>query len=234
MGHIDTKLQFDAELQTEKVMRQAADRKLFGRVGPLKRGLDMAISAVALLFLLPILALVAFAVKITSAGPIIYRQERLGLDGKIFHMYKFRTMYVDAQDKFDALLVSCPLSRAHWEKYQKLKNDPRITPVGHFLRKSSIDELPQLLNVLLGSMSIVGHRPLLPTQELMYGTVSFSHYIRSRPGITGLWQTSGRNELPFEMRATLDVEYSKNWSLGYDISLMLKTVPVVLFPNGAL
>ena len=142
-------------------------------------------------------------------------------------------MYLDSEDKFNALLKQCPVSRANWQKYQKLKNDPRITPIGRFLRKSSIDELPQLVNVLTGSMSIVGQRPILPTQKLIYGAANYKNYIRCRPGITGLWQVNGRNELTFEKRTELDSEYYDKWSIGYDISLMVQTVPAVVFPMGA-
>lgn len=209
------------------------DRKLLGRVGAVKRGADIVLSGVALLFLLPVFIIVALAIKLTSPGPVLYRQNRLGRFGQTFSILKFRSMHRDGNAKLETLLEKCPKSRAHWDKYQKLENDPRITRIGAFLRKTSIDELPQLLNVLRGDMSIVGQRPLLPEQELIYGTSSFVHYIRSRPGITGLWQISGRNALPFEKRAELDVEYSKQWSLWLDCKIILLTIPALLFPKGA-
>ena len=227
MGYINTEL--DVAFSEQGV----ADKKIFGRIGLAKRLMDLVISAIALVFLLPLLILVAIAIKTTSSGPIIYKQRRLGLGGKTFAMYKFRSMYLDSEDKFNALLKQCPVSRANWQKYQKLKNDPRITPIGRFLRKSSIDELPQLVNVLTGSMSIVGQRPILPTQKLIYGAANYKNYIRCRPGITGLWQVNGRNELTFEKRTELDSEYYDKWSIGYDISLMVQTVPAVVFPMGA-
>ena len=210
-----------------------ADRKLFGRVGLAKRSFDLITSITAIIFLAPILIFVALAIKATSKGPVFYRQERIGQFGRLFSIYKFRSMHLDGDDKLQALLAKCPVSKAKWDKYQKLENDPRITRIGAFLRKSSIDELPQLLNVFRGEMSIVGQRPLLPEQQLLYGIDNFLHYIRSRPGITGLWQVSGRNALPFERRAELDVEYSKRWSFWLDIKIILQTIPALLFPKGA-
>jgi len=211
----------------------AQDKSVFGRNGVAKRIIDILISGIALLFLLPLLLGVALLIKSTSKGSVFYRQERLGIGGKTFSMLKFRSMHTDGNHKLETLLENCPISKARWDKYQKLENDPRITRIGYFLRKSSIDELPQLINVFMGTMSIAGQRPILPHQALPYGQEAYQHYKRSRPGITGLWQVSGRNALPFEQRAELDKVYSENWSLGYDIKLMFKTIPVVLFPSGA-
>lgn len=227
MGYLDTKLEY------ADVQYAAKDRHVFGRMGLAKRAMDVAISGLAIIFLMPLFLIVALGIKLTSKGAIFYKQDRLGFGGKHFKMFKFRSMHIDGDHKLEAVLKACPISKAHWDKYQKLENDPRITRIGHFLRKSSIDELPQLLNVFLGSMSIVGQRPLLPYQELPYGRENYTHYTRGRPGITGLWQVSGRNSLPFERRAELDTEYSENWSLVYDIKLLFKTIPVVLFPSGA-
>ena len=227
MGYLETNFEgLDLKLAQQ-------DKSVFGRNGISKRLLDITISGLALVFLLPLFGLVALLIKSTSTGPVFYRQERLGLGGKTFSILKFRSMHTDGDHKLTTLLENCKISQAHWDKYQKLEHDPRITRIGHFLRKSSIDELPQLINVFMGTMSIVGQRPLLPHQALPYGQDALRHYKRSRPGITGLWQVSGRNALPFETRVALDQTYSENWSLAYDVKLIFKTVPVVLFPSGA-
>lgn len=227
MGYLETSFEgLELELAQQ-------DKSAFGRNGICKRLMDITISSVALLFLLPVFALVSVLIKLSSKGPVFYRQARLGLGGKTFSILKFRSMHIDGEHKLTTLLEKCAISQTRWEKYQKLENDPRITRIGHFLRKSSIDELPQLINVLMGAMSIVGKRPLLPHQALPYGQDAYRHYTRARPGITGLWQVSGRNALSFEARVELDKTYSENWSLAYDIKLMFKTVPVVLFPSGA-
>lgn len=210
-----------------------SDKRLLSRNGFVKRLMDIAIAIMALAFLLPVMIFAAIAVKLTSSGPVLYKQTRIGRNSRLFSMYKFRTMRTDSDVILENLLSTCPVSAAEWNKYQKLQNDPRVTLAGRFLRKSSIDELPQLLNVLNGTMSIVGQRPLLANQLETYGIEALSQYARHRPGITGLWQVSGRNQLPFEARASLDIDYARNWSLGYDLALLVKTVPVVLFSRGA-
>lgn len=228
MGYLETNFEgLDIDL-----IRQ--DKSPFGRNGIVKRIIDVSISVAALVFLLPLFVLVALLIKSSSKGPVFYRQERLGAGGNPFAILKFRSMHIDGNEKLAALLETCPISAEHWDKYQKLQHDPRITRIGHFLRKSSIDELPQFINVLMGTMSIVGQRPILPDQALSYGQCAYRHYKRSRPGITGLWQVSGRNSLPFEKRVELDKAYSENWSLSYDMKIMLKTVPAILFASGAL
>lgn len=209
------------------------DRTIFGRNGAFKRFMDIFIASTALLFLAPVFLGVMLAIKLTSKGNIFYTNYRVGYDGRIFPMYKFRSMHTDGDDLLNAQLVSCPKSKAEWDKYQKLKNDPRITAIGHFLRKSSLDELPQLLNVLQGTMSIVGQRPILPVQQETYGPTNMQYYTRSRPGITGPWQVNGRNALTFEERVALERDYVITWSIWLDIKIMFKTVPVVLFPKAA-
>lgn len=209
------------------------DKRFFARNGFIKRIFDIAVSSIALILLLPVFVTAAIAVKLTSRGPIFYKQTRIGRNGALFSMYKFRTMHIDGDAVLQALLRDCPLSAAEWDKYQKLRYDPRVTLAGRFLRKSSIDELPQLLNVFKGTMSIVGQRPLMANQLEIYGLGALREYARHRPGITGLWQVSGRNELSFEDRARLDMDYARNWSLGYDLELLAKTVPVILFSRGA-
>ena len=209
------------------------DSGFWERNGAFKRTIDIVLSLGACLVLAPLMAVIALAVWASSKGPLIYKQKRIGRDGEIFEMLKFRTMYIDSDGLLQALLRSCPRSAKEWSVYQKLRYDPRITGVGAFLRKTSLDELPQLYNVLFGHMSMVGQRPILPAQIDAYGTEHYAEYIRARPGITGLWQVSGRNGLSFEKRAALGTEYSKNWSNRYDFKLLLKTVPALLKSDDA-
>ena len=227
MGFIDTEFVLPNTKQTRK------DRATFGRLGLIKRLMDIFIALSALVFLAPVFLIAMLAVKLTSKGNIFYLNERVGYDGQMFAMYKFRSMHTNGDDLLAGLLKRCPKSKAHWDTYQKLQNDPRITSIGHLLRKSSIDELPQLINVLQGTMSIVGPRPILSNQQEVYGLANMQHYIRSRPGITGPWQVNGRNALSFEERTQLESNYAENWSVWLDIKILFKTVPVVLFPKAA-
>ena len=158
---------------------------------------------------------------------------RLGKGGRVFNVLKFRTMYANADEVLQEKLLADPVLKKEFDQYQKLKNDPRITRVGNFLRKFSLDEFPQLWNVLLGQMSVVGPRPIMLNQEKMYGKV-YNDYIQVMPGMTGLWQISGRNRTTFRRRAELDNEYIQRWSLWMDIYIMLVTVKVVLFREGRL
>lgn len=232
MGLFDMRL--DGGLASSSKAAQGtnkADFHLLGINGPIKRAFDVVISAIIILFLMPLFLLIAVAIK-AQGGPLLYRQARLGRGGRKFNMLKFRSMYVDADDRLSEILSACPNSKLEWMTYQKLRNDPRITPFGRFLRKSSLDELPQLFNVLLGDMSLVGQRPILPSQRDAYGR-HITGYERARPGLTGLWQVSGRNNLGFEDRAALGSEYINRWSLWYDFKLLLKTVPAVLLSRDA-
>ena len=197
-----------------------------------KRALDIVLGLLILLFISPLLILIAILVKVSSPGPVFYRQKRIGRAGQPFFMLKFRSMYIDSDDLLQALLKSCPYSAEEWATYQKLRFDPRVTRVGAFIRKTSLDELPQIFNVLAGDMSLVGHRPILPSQIAEYGP-HFDTYKVARPGITGLWQVSGRNQLSFEKRAEMGSRYTRNWSLWLDFKILLRTVPAVLFPKGA-
>ena len=201
--------------------------------GVVKRLADIAIAAPALIVTAPLLAAVACAVKLQDGGPALFMQPRIGLDGGIFTLLKFRTMVQDGPDRLAQLLRENPAAAREWAEKQKITNDPRITPLGRFLRRSSLDELPQLLNVLLGHMSIVGPRPMLVDQPKVYGP-AYDAYCRARPGITGLWQVSGRNDiLDFERWIDLDLEYARTWSLWVDLRILLKTVVVVLLARGA-
>lgn len=176
----------------------------------------------------PVIAIIALVAALDGASPF-YRQPRVGRQGRVFGMLKIRTMVPDAHDRLEAHLASDPLARTEWDSTQKLKDDPRITPVGKVLRKSSLDELPQLWNVLRGEMSIVGPRPIMADQTDLYpGT----EYYSLRPGITGSWQVSDRNETTFAERARYDAEYDRTLSFKTDLSILARTVGVVLRCTG--
>ncbi len=173
------------------------------------------------------------AAKVMASGrPIFYGHKRVGQHGKHFPCYKFRTMAPNADQLLKELLARDPEARAEWERDFKLKNDPRITPIGHFLRKTSLDELPQLWNVLKGEMSLVGPRPIVDAELERYGA-QVDYYLEAKPGVTGLWQVSGRNDVSYDTRVYLDAWYVKNWSLFNDIVILLRTVKVLLKKDGA-
>jgi exopolysaccharide production protein ExoY len=197
----------------------------------LQRFLDVTIALAALLVLWPVLLITALLVRLSGPGPIIYHHMRLGRNGETFGCLKFRTMRPDADRMLQTLLDSSPQLRTEWLQERKLRNDPRITAIGGFLRQYSVDELPQIFNVLRGEMSIVGPRPLA-TDEAHYYAESFAVYCSLRPGITGLWQVSGRNEVCYEYRVQLDCEYARVRSLRSDIWIILRTVPVVFRGTG--
>lgn len=198
----------------------------------LKRLIDLSGAGLGLVALAPLLGSLALLIRLDSPGGVFYRQTRLGRHGRPFQLLKFRTMVPQAEAHLALLLVSDPLLRAEWEAHQKLKSDPRLTRLGRWLRKLSLDELPQLWNIWVGEMSLVGPRPMLPEQRAMYGE-NFPAITQLQPGLTGLWQVSGRNETTFAARAALDYEYLQNWSLWLDVFILLKTVKVVLFSHGA-
>ncbi|RBY95116.1 sugar transferase [Blastococcus sp. TF02-8] len=193
-----------------------------------KGGVDRCVAALALLALAPALLLIAAAVSLTSAGPVLYRQERVGLNGRTFTMLKFRSMVVDADRQLDGLRAENISDGLLF----KLRTDPRVTPVGRLLRRLSLDELPQLLNVLGGSMSLVGPRPPLPAEVARYDT-SVSRRLLVKPGLTGLWQISGRSDLSWEESVRLDLRYVENWSLALDAVILWKTGRAVLSRSGA-
>ncbi|MFP2927423.1 exopolysaccharide biosynthesis polyisoprenyl-phosphate hexose-1-phosphate transferase EpsZ [Pyxidicoccus sp. 3LG] len=194
----------------------------------MKRLFDICVSAVALWALLPLLAFVALAVKFTSKGPIFFKQLRVGQNGKPFYMLKFRSMVVNAEELKAKLAAQNEMSGPVF----KMKNDPRITGIGRFIRKFSIDELPQFINVLRGEMSIVGPRPPVPSEVAKYETWQ-RRRLSVRPGLTCIWQVSGRNQISFEEWMYLDMQYIDHWSLTSDLTLLLQTVPVVLTGRGA-
>jgi Undecaprenyl-phosphate galactose phosphotransferase WbaP len=197
-----------------------------------KRTLDLVGALCALVLLAPVFAVIAALIKADDPGPVLYRQHRMGRDGRVFTVLKFRTMYTDAHRKLQAILDSDPRRRREYERYHKLKDDPRVTTIGRVLRASSLDELPQLLNVLKGEMSLVGPRAYMPGELPKMNGLSRA-VLQTPPGITGLWQVSGRNRLSFDARVDLDVHYIQNWSPWLDLYILVRTIPVVLTGDGA-
>lgn len=193
---------------------------------------DTAFSALALVFFSPFLLLIAIVIAVSSRGPVFIVQERIGRDGKPFGCLKFRTMVVDADQRLDQLLAECPKARQQWHETRKLNPDPRITRVGKFLRKTSLDELPQFFNVLRGDMSVVGPRPIVADEIERYAD-RFRYYKAVKPGISGLWQVSGRSDTSYASRVEMDVRYVLGMSLKLDLSIIAKTVGVVMFGRGA-
>jgi len=198
----------------------------------LKRLLDLGIIALSACLVLPLWIVIALAIMLDSPGAPVYFQERVGQKGTRFRVCKFRTMVRNADALLQKALVENSELQQEWEHNRKLKQDPRITRMGALLRKTSLDELPQLWNVLKGDMSLVGPRPIVHEEIEKYGAV-FEEYLRVRPGLTGLWQISGRNNLTYEARVRLDQHYVSNWSVWFDIWILAKTVPVVLCGRGA-
>ncbi len=198
-----------------------------------KMAFDYIVVLLSLPAILPILSVIAVLIRFTSPGPALFSQIRTGKNGKQIRVYKFRSMYADADQRLQELLVSNATARAEWKKTLKLKSDPRVTKLGAFLRKTSLDELPQLINVLMGDMSLVGPRPV-PERELheKYGERS-DFYQLVRPGMTGLWQISGRSDVSYEQRVDMDTWYVFNWSLYIDFVILYKTIGVVLKRRGA-
>lgn len=198
----------------------------------LKRLFDILGALAGLVFLSPALLTIAILIKLQDKGPAIFAHTRIGKDGAPFKCYKFRSMVVDAPQRLESLLAADPDAAAEWARDQKLRNDPRITTFGRFLRRSSLDELPQLINILRGDMSIVGPRPIITDEVCRYGT-DFEAYKSVRPGVTGLWQVSGRNDVSYDQRVQLDARYARHWSVLGDMWITLKTVPAVLLSRGA-
>jgi undecaprenyl-phosphate galactose phosphotransferase len=199
----------------------------------IKRTFDVVGATLAGIVLFPLVLVAALFVRFETGGPAFFVQDRLGRKGASFRCYKLRTMYQDADARLEAFLRESPTARIEWERYAKLKTqDPRITRVGSFLRRVSADEWPQLYNVLHGDMSLVGPRPYLPTERPQMGSLAET-ILKAQPGMTGLWQVSGRNELRFEQRLQLDEYYVRNWSLWMDIAVLLRTINSVLRGQGA-
>jgi undecaprenyl-phosphate galactose phosphotransferase len=183
--------------------------------------------------LLPLIIIIAIAIKIESKGSAFFIHNRIGKNGKVIPVMKFRSMYSDAKERLDDLLKKDAKIKEEWEKSFKLKDDPRVTKVGKFLRKTSLDELPQVLNVLAGHMNFVGPRPVIQEEIDNYYKDDAEYYYMVKPGITGLWQVSGRSDTDYEFRIKTDKWYVINWSIWLDIVILLKTVKVVLKRDGA-
>jgi Undecaprenyl-phosphate galactose phosphotransferase WbaP len=197
----------------------------------MKRVFDVVGASLLLLVLSPLFAYLAYKIS-RDGGSAFFGHERVGQNGKKFKCYKFRSMVVKAQEVLKELLARDEQARTEWDKNFKLKNDPRINPIGHFLRRSSLDELPQLWNVLMGDMSLVGPRPVVQAELERYGD-DVVYYLMAKPGMTGLWQVSGRNDVDYDTRVYFDAWYVKNWSLWTDIAILFKTISVVTGRNGA-
>jgi lipopolysaccharide/colanic/teichoic acid biosynthesis glycosyltransferase len=193
-----------------------------------KRCLDLVIASLAILALSPLFLAAALAVKLSSAGPVFFFQTRVGFGGRHFRMIKFRSMFIDAEARRAALLADSERQGVCF----KMKNDPRVTPVGRFIRRFSIDELPQLFNVLLGDMSLVGPRPGLPQEVAAYPARAMQR-LNAVPGITGLWQVSGRAEVPFEEMVEMDIRYIQGMSLATDLRILAATFGAVVSARGS-
>ncbi|MGZ8887806.1 MAG: sugar transferase [Nitrososphaeraceae archaeon] len=209
-------------------LMQVSNIGFFGINLFLKNLIDYVLGSIIFIIFIPIYLFVGMLIKISSRGPVFFEQKRMTKDCRIFYMYKFRTMYVDAEKRLKDLVE---YNEADGPLF-KMKNDPRITRVGRFLRKFSIDELPQIINVLKGELSLVGPRPPLPVEVEKYDEWEIKR-MNVKQGITGLWQVSGRSDLSFEEMARLDLYYIQNWSIEMDIKIILKTIPTVLFGKGA-
>ncbi len=219
-----------------RIAHRITDRKLIRKVraanGRVKRAFDIVIASLALLFLAPAFLTIALAIRLTDPGPIFFRHMRVGRHGMRFGCLKFRTMASDAEARLSQILHANPEAAAEWATMQKLRDDPRVTKLGAFLRKTSLDELPQLINVLRGDMSIVGPRPVTRSELNRYGR-DRRYYLLVRPGITGLWQVSGRSSIGYEKRIRYDREYLEEWSWLGELWIILMTVPAVLSMRDA-
>jgi lipopolysaccharide/colanic/teichoic acid biosynthesis glycosyltransferase len=212
-------------------------RRDSGQTGPrwreaLALRLNQGVALALLLLLAPLMGSIAFLIWRRDGAPVLFAHYRVGLDGRLFRCLKFRTMLRDAEQRLSDLLARDPVARAEWASDQKLTHDPRITPVGRFLRRSSLDELPQLINVVRGEMSLVGPRPITVGELTRYGSVRW-HYLSVRPGITGLWQVSGRNNTTYDERVALDRRYVEKRSMLLDMRILAKTARVVVERDGA-
>lgn len=198
----------------------------------LKRIFDVVFALAMLILVLPLMIVLAVALQIDSPGSIWFTQRRIGRHGRMFHCIKFRTMHENAAQMLEDLLASDPAARAEWEANHKLQNDPRVSAFGSLVRKLSMDELPQLLNILRGEMSVVGPRPIVQEEVTKYGEF-FRDYCAVKPGLTGLWQVSGRNDVSYDERVQLDCRYTREMSFKLDLQIVLKTVTAVTTARGS-
>ncbi len=220
---------YDLDLLMLKVNNNV--RSTFNQIA--KRTFDIVVSVLLLPILLPVIGILAFFIKKESPGNVFYAHNRVGKDGAVVPVMKFRSMYSDSKERLEELLASDPEIKKEWETNYKLKNDPRVTKIGDFIRKTSLDELPQIFNVLKGEMSLVGPRPVVEEELNKYYKESAEYYKMVKPGITGFWQVSGRSDTDYDFRVKVDTWYVYNWSLWLDIMVLIKTVRVVLLREGA-
>jgi exopolysaccharide production protein ExoY len=223
-----------ADILPVVVARQQSASKLSTRRGAidLEHLLHATLAMAILLFFLPVMVMVAAAVFCQDRGPVIFAHRRIGRNGKPFHCYKFRSMRVDAEARLAELLAADPAAREEWARDHKLRRDPRVTALGDFLRRSSLDELPQFFNVIRGDMSLVGPRPIVEEERAKYGR-RFQAYCAVKPGITGLWQVSGRNDVSYRARVAMDTCYANKKNLALDLYILVMTVPCVLRSRGS-
>jgi undecaprenyl-phosphate galactose phosphotransferase, wbaP len=212
-------------LETHNNLRSALNRAV-------KRAFDLVCSILGLIVILPVMVCVAVAIYIDDPGAVVFAHRRIGRNGRTFSCYKFRSMVKDAETRLTQYLAENPEAREEWERDFKLKDDPRITRIGHFLRRTSLDELPQILNVIRGEMSLVGPRPIVQKEIVRYGDFISDYYLVP-PGITGLWQVSGRSDTTYDERVQMDSWYVRNWSIWLDFVYLMKTVQVVFKKEGA-
>jgi Undecaprenyl-phosphate galactose phosphotransferase WbaP len=198
----------------------------------IKRFLDIAVVCIGGIIILPFLLIFALLVAITSPGSVLYKHKRLGQNGKPFYAYKFRSMVADSGERLRKILETDPQKKKEWEESHKLKDDPRITLIGKFLRRTSIDEFPQLINIIKGEMSLTGPRPITEEEAEKYGE-DFGRIFSVKPGLTGLWQVSGRSETNYADRVSFDTYYLQSWSVWLDIWIMFKTFGAVVRGRGA-
>ena len=228
MGGIEAESLFNEKLMLLRLKNNLA--KLVNRY--IKTIFDYVLTITGTIAISPILIVIALWIYKDSPGPVIFKHKRIGKNGKEFNCYKFRSMCIDAKEKLEELLKNDPEAKAEWEKDFKLKNDPRITKSGAFLRKTSLDELPQIFNVLKGEMSLVGPRPIIRDEMARYGEY-IGDYLMVKPGITGMWQVSGRSDTDYKQRVQLDSWYVRNWSVWLDVMLLWRTAKAVFLCKGA-
>ena len=200
--------------------------------GKLKRIFDIICASLIIVILSPLFIIVAMLVKLGDPGPVLFCHTRVGYGGRRFQCLKFRSMVADADRLLRNLLESDPEARREWERTQKLAKDPRITAIGKFLRQSSLDELPQLINVVRGEMSLVGPRPVAPSESKRYGD-KLPLYLKARPGLTGIWQVSGRSNCVYNQRIEMDADYVTNWRFSKDVAILLRTPAAVFARRGS-
>jgi exopolysaccharide production protein ExoY len=200
--------------------------------GAFKRGFDIVAAIAGILLLSPLLVMLAMLVKFSCGGRVLYGHPRIGQNGNVFRCLKFRTMVENADQVLAQHFAKNPELRAEWIATRKLQNDPRVTQVGAVLRKLSLDELPQIFNILRGDMSFVGPRPVVEDELELYGA-AVDYYLKSRPGLTGLWQVSGRNDVSYVTRVAFDRHYVENWSFAFDLKILIWTFPAVFSSRGS-